>query len=50
MKPATLKKPTTVNGVNVEELFKTVDAVKKTNAIAKFRFRADQPAASPSRR
>ena len=41
MKTAASKKPTTVNGVNVEELFKTVDAVKKTVAIAKFRFRAD---------
>lgn len=41
MKTATSKKPNTVNGVNVEELFKTVDAVKKTASIAKFRFRAD---------
>jgi uncharacterized OsmC-like protein len=41
MKTATSKKSTTINGVNVEELFKTVDAVKKTAAIAKFRFRAD---------
>jgi uncharacterized OsmC-like protein len=41
MKTATSKKSTTINGVNVEELFKTMDAVKKTAAIAKFRFRAD---------
>ena len=41
MKSATSKNSTTLNGVNVEELFKTVDAVKKTAAIAKFRFRAD---------
>lgn len=41
MKTATSEKSTTINGVNVEELFKTVDAVKKTAAIAKFRFRAD---------
>jgi len=41
MKTAASKNPTTVNGVNVEELFKTVDAVKKTASIAKFRFRAD---------
>ena len=41
MKTATSKKSTTINGVNVDELFKTVDAVKKTAAIAKFRFRAD---------
>ena len=30
----------TVNGVNVEELFGTIDAVKKAPVIAKFRFRA----------
>jgi uncharacterized OsmC-like protein len=41
MKTATSEKSTAVNGVNVEELFKIVDAVKKTVAIAKFRFRAD---------
>jgi uncharacterized OsmC-like protein len=41
MKPATSEKENVVNGVNVQELFKTVDAVKKTAAIAKFRFRAD---------
>ena len=41
MKTATSRKETVVNGVNVDELFKTVDAVKKTAAIAKFRFRAD---------
>ena len=31
----------TRNGVNVEELFNTIDAVKKTPVIAKFRFRAN---------
>jgi|OpeIllAssembly_1097287.scaffolds.fasta_scaffold323365_1 uncharacterized OsmC-like protein len=41
MKTATSRKETVVNGVNVDELFKTLDAVKKTAAIAKFRFRAD---------
>lgn len=41
MKTATSEKSTAFNGVNVEELFKTVDAVKKTAAIAEFRFRAD---------
>lgn len=30
----------TVNGVNVEELFGTIEAVKKAPVIAKFRFRA----------
>lgn len=30
----------TVNGVNVDELFGTIDAVKKAPVIAKFRFRA----------
>jgi uncharacterized OsmC-like protein len=29
-----------INGVNVDELFGTIDAVKKTPVIAKFRFRA----------
>jgi uncharacterized OsmC-like protein len=41
MKTATSRKETVVNGVNVDELFKTVDAVKKTAAIAQFRFRTD---------
>ena len=31
----------TRNGVNVDELFNTIDAVKKTPVIAKFRFRAN---------
>lgn len=31
----------TRNGVNVEELFNTIDAVKKTPVIAKFKFRAE---------
>jgi uncharacterized OsmC-like protein len=32
--------PNAVNGVNVDELFKTIDAVKKTPVVAHFRFRA----------
>jgi hypothetical protein len=31
----------TVNGVNVDELFGTIDAVKNTPVIAKFKFRAE---------
>ena len=31
----------TINGVNVDELFGTIDAVKKSPVIAKFKFRAD---------
>ena len=31
----------TKNGVNVDELFNTIDAVKKSPVIAKFRFRAN---------
>ncbi|MEE4604374.1 MAG: hypothetical protein V2J65_24035 [Desulfobacteraceae bacterium] len=30
-----------VNGVNVDELFGTIDAVKKAPVIAKFKFRAE---------
>jgi uncharacterized OsmC-like protein len=30
-----------INGVNVEELFKTIDAVKKSPVIATFKFRAN---------
>ena len=30
-----------VNGVNVDELFGTIDAVKKAPVIAKFKFKAD---------
>ena len=41
MKTATSRKETVVNGVNVQELFKTIDEVKKKATIAKFRFRAD---------
>jgi len=41
MKSATAEKQTSLNGVNVDELFKTVETVKKTASIAKFRFRAD---------
>jgi uncharacterized OsmC-like protein len=40
MKPA-IKEQTTVNGVNVDELFGTIDAVKKTPVIAKFKFHAN---------
>ena len=35
------EKNNTRNGVNVDELFNTIDAVKKTPIIAKFRFRAE---------
>lgn len=39
---ATAKKlPTLVNGVNVDELYATVEAVKAAPAIAKFNFRID---------
>jgi uncharacterized OsmC-like protein len=34
------EKPNAVNGVNVDELFKTIDAVKKAPVIAQFKFRA----------
>ncbi|MBV8052288.1 MAG: OsmC family protein, partial [Acidobacteriaceae bacterium] len=33
------KVPAIVNGVNVDDLFTTIDAVKATPSIAKFRFR-----------
>ncbi len=37
---ATAKKfPTVVNGVKVDDLFTTIDAIKTTPAIAKFNFR-----------
>ncbi len=32
--------PKAINGVAVDELFKTIDAVKKAPVIAKFKFRA----------
>ena len=35
------EKHNTKNGVNVDELFNTIDAVKKSPVIAKFRFRAN---------
>jgi uncharacterized OsmC-like protein len=43
MKQTTQNRETTndVNGVNVDELFGTIDAVKKAPVIAKFKFRAD---------
>ena len=31
--------PTIVNGVNVDNLFTTIDAIKSSPAIAKFKFR-----------
>ena len=36
-----LKAKSAVNGVNVDELFGTIDAIKKAPVIAKFKFRAD---------
>lgn len=33
------KLPTTINGVAVDDLFSTIDAIKATPAIAKFKFR-----------
>jgi uncharacterized OsmC-like protein len=41
MKQAAAQKQTLVNGVDVDQLFKTVETVKKIASIAKFRFRAD---------
>ncbi len=41
MKTANAPQTSTVNGVSVDELFKTVDSVKKNKSIAKFSFRAD---------
>lgn len=41
MQPANAQQTSTVNGVSVDELFKTVDSVKKNKSIAKFSFRAD---------
>jgi uncharacterized OsmC-like protein len=40
MESAKKKEATIVNGVNVQELFGTVDAIKGTPEIAKFNFRA----------
>lgn len=36
-----MEKSQAVNGVNVDELFGTIEAVKKAPVIAKFRFRAE---------
>jgi hypothetical protein len=36
----TKEKTKMVNGVNVDELFGTIDAVKKAPVVATFRFRA----------
>ena len=41
MKSATSRKENVVNGANMQELLKAVDAVKKTAAIAKLLFSAD---------
>jgi len=43
MKHTTVKaeRPNVVNGVNVDELFGTIDAVKSAPVIAKFKFKAD---------
>lgn len=41
MKSAAAEHHTSLNGVNVDELFKTVETVKNNVSIAKFRFRAD---------
>jgi uncharacterized OsmC-like protein len=40
-KATNLKTQEAVNGVNVDELFGTIDAVKKTPVIATFKFRAN---------
>ena len=37
---ATQKKPTIVNGINTEQLFSTIDLIKKNPDIAKFKFRS----------
>jgi len=39
--PQKMETPRTVNGVKVDELFGTIDAVKKAPVIAKFKFRAN---------
>jgi uncharacterized OsmC-like protein len=36
-----MSKPKYLNGVNVDDLFTTIDAIKEQPAIAKFKFRAD---------
>ena len=38
--PKNMKAKSAVNGVNVDELFGTIDAIKKAPVIAKFKFRA----------
>ena len=35
-----MEKPKIINGVNVDNLFGTIDAIKEQPAIAKFKFRA----------
>ena len=39
--PQKMETSRTVNGVKVDELFGTIDAVKKAPVIAKFKFRAN---------
>ena len=39
--PKNMKAKSAVNGVNVDELFGTIDAIKKAPVIAKFKFRAE---------
>jgi uncharacterized OsmC-like protein len=41
MKAQKIEEQHSTNGVNVDELFGTIDAVKKSPVIAKFKFRAD---------
>ncbi len=41
MKTQKIEEQHSTNGVNVDELFGTIDAVKKSPVIAKFKFRAD---------
>ncbi len=36
-----MSKPKTLNGVNVDDLFTTIDAIKEQPTIAKFKFRAN---------
>ena len=40
-KAENIETPKAVNGVNVDELFGTIDAIKKTPVIATFKFRAN---------
>ena len=40
MKEQTMTKANVVNGVNVGQLFETIEAIKENGVIAKFKFRA----------